>query len=127
MTLGDLDLTPAAHVAIHDEAISPALMISHSRRPGGATLLSLAETLMSGRGSAGAHSNEDEVDSLPHTPFLVHFVLGNFFLAMFLVSLTIFTLLLNMTWFTVLRDARLMRDQAFSNTARVSYHLYHTK
>jgi len=82
----DLNSTPAAHVTIRDEVIYHAFMTSHSRKPGDPTLITLTGTLKSGRGSADTCTDQDEIDVLPSTPFLVHFVLGNFFLAILLIS-----------------------------------------
>jgi hypothetical protein len=50
----------------------------------------------------------------------VDFVLGNFFLATFLISLVILIVSFIVTWFTVLRDARSMNDRVLSNATGVS-------
>ena len=63
-------------------------------------------------------AEEDKVRS--PTPPLVHFVLGNFALAMLLISLIIFVVFFVVAWLTVLRDARSMRDQVLSNATGVS-------
>jgi hypothetical protein len=98
----------------------PALPAGHSRKPGDPISLSPAETLKSSRGSADACVDEDEIDAMSPTPSLVHFVLGNFAFAMTLISLIVFIAFFAVTWLTVLRDARSMRDQVLSNAAGVS-------
>ena len=66
-------------------------------------------------------ADEDEVRS--PTPSLVHFVLGNFAFAMFLISLTIFIVFFAVAWLTILRDARSIGDQVLSNATGVSISL----
>ena len=70
-----------------------------------------------------------EIDAIPLTPFLVNFVFGNFFLATFLISLATLIVFLIVVWLTVLRDARLMKDQVLSNATRpgVSHHPYYNE
>ena len=55
----------------------------------------------------------------------VQFVLGNFFLAMFLISLIILLLFSTVTWFTVLQDAGSMSD--LSNATGVSLRSCHNE
>ena len=49
----------------------------------------------------------------------VDIILGNFFLATFLISLIICIVSFIVTWFTVLRDARSINDQTLSNVTGV--------
>jgi len=79
--------------------------------------------------SARTSVHRDEIDVMPHPPALstrspVHFVLGNFLFATFLISLIIFIIFFAVTWFTVLQDARLMNDWVHSNVAGVSMCLH---
>ena len=83
-----------------------------------------AGTLKSSRGSADACAGEDEISAVPPNHSFAHFVLGNFALAMFLISLIIFIVFFAVTWFTVIRDARLMKNQLLSNTTGVSLSFY---
>ena len=53
----------------------------------------------------------------------VHFVLGNFFFAMFSISLIIFSFFA-VTWLAVLQDVRSMNDRMFSNVTGVRLCLY---
>jgi len=109
--------TPAVHVGICAEVSSPALPAGHSSQPGNHVSPSPAGTFEFSRGSAGVG---DEIDAMPPTPSLIHFVLGNFAFAMFLIFLLIFIVFFVVTWLTVLRDARLVRDQVHSNVTGVS-------
>ena len=115
--------TPAANIDIYAEVLSPTLQIGPSKRPGDPISLRPAGTLKSGRRSADACVDEDEINAMPPTPFLVHFVLGNFAFAMFFISLIVFIVFFAVTWLTVLRDARSMVDQVLSNVTGVSLSL----
>ena len=106
ITPEDLVSTPAAHVDICAEVPSPALST------GDPISYSPAGIPKSSRGSVDARVNEDGIYAIPPTPSLVHFVLGNFALAMFLISLIISIVFFAVTWLTVLRDPRSMNDQA---------------
>jgi len=110
--------TPAANIDICAEALSPTLQTGRSKRPGDPISLRPARTLKSGR-SADACVDEDEINAMPPTPSLVHFVLGNFAIAMSLISLIIFTVFFVVTWLNVLRDARSMIDQVRFNVTGV--------
>jgi len=124
ITPEDLVSTPAVHISICTEVLSSALPTGYSIKPRDSIVLSPAGTFKSSGGSAGARVNEDEINAMPGpTPSLVHFVLGNFILAMFLISLIIFIVFFAVTWLTVLRDARLMKDQVLSNATGVSISL----
>ena len=57
----------------------------------------------------------------------LRFVLGNFFLAVFLISLVISTTFFAVAWFTVFRDARSMNHQVVSNVTGVSLHLHYNE
>ena len=67
-------------------------------------------------------ADEDEI--MPPTPSLVYFVLGNFALAMLLISLIILIPSFAVAWLTVFRDARSMSDQVLSNATGVSLSPY---
>jgi len=113
ITPEDLVSIPAVHVGISAEVLSPALPTGHSRKPNDLISPSPAGTLKSSRGSAGGYVDEEEINVMPPSPSLIHFVLANFALAMLLISLTIFVVFFfAVAWLTVLRDARSMRDQA---------------
>ena len=63
---------------------------------------------------------EDGNDMTPHpstvyTQSPIHFVLTNFFIAMFLISLVIFVIFFAVTWL-ILRDARMVDLRMFSNS-----------
>lgn len=81
--------------------------------------------------SAGASPDElRDIDVLPRpsttpTRSPVHFVLGNFFFAMFSISLIIFFFFFAITWLTALQDVPSINDQMFSNMSGVSLYLYH--
>ena len=79
-------------------------------------------TSLPGELSSGTFTNED-VSMIPR-PSPVHFVLGNFFLAMLLISLIIFTIFVTVTWFTVLQDTGSMEDWVLSNVTGVSICLH---
>jgi len=118
----DLVSTPAAHVRA--EVLSPALSTDHPRKPGDPISLSPAVTLESSRGSADACVDEDEANVMLPTPSIIRSVLGSFAFAVFLISLAILTVFFAVTWLTVLRDARSMKDQILSDVAGVSLALY---
>ena len=72
---------------------------------------------------------EDATDATLRPPTLytrcsIHFVLGNFFVAIPLISLIIFVIFFAVTWF-VLWDARSLNLRVFSNSTGVSLCLYH--
>ena len=76
---------------------------------------------------------EDGIDMIPHLSVLsprslVRFVLGNIFVAMFLISLIIFVIFFAVNWF-ILRDVRSMgvNLQVFSNSTGVSLCLYYNE
>ena len=83
------------------------------------THVDIRATPKSSRASVDACVGEEELNAAPPIPSLVHFILGNFAFAMFLISLIIFIVSFAVTWFTVLRDARLMKDQVLSDTTGV--------
>ena len=62
----------------------------------------------------------DEDETKPPTPPLVHFFLGKFTLAIFLISLIIFIVVFAVAWLTIFRDARSMSDQVLFNATGVS-------
>ena len=77
---------------------------------------------------ASTFVNEGEI--IPHPSILstrsaIHLVLDNFFFAMSLMSLAVFTCFFAVTWFTVLQDAQSMNDWVLSNVTGVSLCLYH--
>ena len=77
-----------------------------------------------GRLSVGASAEDDETRPMSpsHTLSIrspVDFVLGNFFLATFLISLIILIASFIVTWFTVLQDARFVNDRALLNATGV--------
>jgi len=116
----DLVPTPAvSNIDICAEALSPALQTGRSRRPGDPIPLIPAGTLKSGGGPADA-CVDDDISSTPPTPSLVNFALENFVIAMSLISLIVSVIFFAVTLFTVLRDARSMKDQVPSNTTGVS-------
>ena len=67
---------------------------------------------------------EGEINVMAPTPSLIHSVLGNFALTLFTISLTLFAIFFAVTWFTVFRDARLMKGQVFSDANGVSLYVY---
>jgi len=104
--------TLAPHIHICAEALSPALQTCKS------TSLSPART----KSSKGV--GEDKINAMHPITSLVHSVLGNFAIAMSLISFIVFTVFFAMTWLTVLRGARSMIDQALSNATGVRLSLY---
>jgi len=112
-----LDSALTVSVETHEGVVSPALPTSHSSDP---TLFGPGIPNF-GRGSAEGCADKDEINASPPTPPLIHFVLGNFFFATFLISLIISIIFFAVTWFTIFHDARLMRDQALSNANGVSH------
>jgi len=123
---GDLDSTPAVHIDTSGKLISPTLLTTHPNKPSGSTLSSPI-TLNFGTGFADSCADEDQINAFPPTPSLIRFVLGNFFFATSLIFLTLFIVFFAVTWFTVLWDARLMRDQVLSNVNGVSLYVYCNK
>jgi len=119
----DLVPTPAIDIDVCTAALSPTLQTGRSRGSGDPISLSPAGPLKSGRRSADACVDEDEINAMPPIPFLVRFVLGNFAFAMFFISLIVFIVFFAVTWLTVLRDARSMIDQVLSNATGVSLSL----
>jgi len=113
----DLVPAPATHIDIRAEVPSPVLQIG--RKPGDANSFTPAGTLKSDGEPADARV-DGEINVTPPTPSLIHFVLGNFVISMSLISLIISTVFFAVTWLTVLRDARSMKDQVLSNTTGVS-------
>ena len=107
----------------HDEAVSPALhAMPTSSHPGEPIDYTFDPgTPKSNRQSVDTPVNRDEIDETPHSHALpVHFVLGNFFIATFSISLIIFLIFFTVTWFAVLQDARSMNDRVLSNVSGVS-------
>jgi len=123
---GDLSPTPTPHVDTSDKVTSPALLTTHPNKPSGSTLSS-PRILNSGMGFADSCADEDKINAMLPTPSLTRFVLGNFFFATFSIFLTLFIVFFAVTWFTVLRDARLMRDQVLSDVNGVSLYVYCNK
>jgi len=121
-TSSNLVLTPA--VRVRAEISSPVPSTRHSRKPRDPIPLSPTVTLKSGKRSMDACANEDEVNMMPPTPSLIHSVLGNFAFAVFLISLAVLIVFFAVTWLTVLRDARSMKDQVLSNVTGASLPLY---
>jgi len=117
-----LDSAPTVNVDTYEKVTSPTLPTSHSSDP---TLLGPGAPNFDGW-SAESCVDKDEVNASPPAPSLAQFVLGSFFFAMFLISLITFIVFFAVTWFTVCWDARLMKDQAFSNANGVSLHTYFT-
>lgn len=80
--------------------------------------------------SASTSVDGGEIDVIPHHPLAlptrspVHFVLGNFLFATFLITLIIFIAFFTLTWFTVLQSARSMNDWVLSNAVGVSLCLH---
>jgi len=96
-----------------DEAVPDTVLTDHSWKPNNPT--PSFRTPMSNNHPADASVDEGEVNTAPHpsafsTRSPVQFVLGNFFLAIFLISLIVLLLFSTVTWFTVLQDARSMSD-----------------
>jgi hypothetical protein len=128
----DPNPTPATHIGNNDEGVSPALdttSTNDSRKPSDPALS--AGILKSSGRSVDTSAEEDKGRMISPSRALpaqspVDFVLGNFFLATFLISLTISIVVLIVTWFTVLRDARSMNDRVLSNATGVSLCLYHS-
>ena len=81
-------------------------------------------TLKPSKEPADACADEGEINVAPPIPSLVHFALGSFAFAMFLISLITFVVFFAVTWLTVIRDARLMKDQVLSNATGVSLSFY---
>jgi len=105
----DLVPTPAPHIDICTEVLSPVL------EPCEPSSLSSTRSLKSGKGV-----DEDKINAMHPITSLVHSVLANFVIAMSLISSIIFAVFFAVTWFTVLRDVRLMKDQVLSNATGVS-------
>jgi len=113
-----------------DEAVSPighATSIVYSRNHG--HLAPGLGTPKSDCQSVGTSAN-DAIDIAPRPSALniqssIRFVLGNFFIAMLLISLIIFVIFFAVTWF-ILRDVRSLNLQVFSNSTGVSpFQLHH--
>lgn len=113
----------------HDEAASPLHTTStdHSENlgdpiPGNGTPKSDSQ-------SANTFADNDKPNVIPYpsihsTQSPVNFALDNFFFAMSLISLIVFTTFSAMTWFTVLQDTRSMTDRVLLNATGVSLCLY---
>ena len=114
----------------HDEATSPPLhrgSTGHSGEP--PTIGPLGNSESDGRSVDTSANAEDWIDIIPRPPALsirspARFMLGNFFIAMVLISLIIFIIFFAVTRFT-LRDAQPMDFRVFSNSTGVSLCLYH--
>ena len=92
----------------------------------------LGTPIRSGNRSVDTVADQD-INRIPRpsaisTQSPVHFVLGNFFLAVLLITLIIFTFFFAVTWFTVFQDARSITNRILSNGATgVSTCLAHIK
>ena len=75
-------------------------------------------------GSVDNYTDDDVVNTTPRTQSLIHFVLGNFFFAMFSISLTLSIIFFAATWFTVLRDRWFIKGQANPDPNAVSLHIH---
>ena len=116
-------------------AMPPALYTTptgHSGKPRDSTRGSRT-TNLDGHPADTFTDMEDGIDIIPRFSVLsprslVRFVLGNIFVAMFLISLTIFIIFFAVNWF-ILRDVRSMNVnlQVFSNSTGVSLCLYHSE
>ena len=74
----------------------------------------------------------DKEDVIPHpstfpTRSPVHVVLGNFFLAIFLISSIVLIAFFTVAWFTVLQDAQSVNEWATSNVTGVSLCSHHSE
>ena len=118
----ELRSIPAIHIDTHDEVIPPTLPTIHRNEPNGPTL-SGSRIRNPGMASANNYADEDVINATPLTSSLIHFVLGNFFLAMFSISLVLSIAFFAVAWFTVLRDTRLMKDQVFHDVNGVSLYV----
>lgn len=119
----ELDSIPAIQVATHGEAVSPTLpTVNPNKRSD--TVLSSSGTLNSSTGPTDSCADEGVIDAILPTISLTHLILDNFCFAVSSITLTLFIVSFAVAWFTVLRDARLMKDQARSSTDGVSLHIY---
>ena len=76
--------------------------------------------------SGGAEDTIDTTSSTLYTRSSIYLVLGNFFIAMFLISVIIFLIFLTVNWF-ILQDTRSLNHRVFSNSTGVSLCLYHNE
>ena len=113
----------------HGEAASPLHTTStgHCDNPGDP--IPGDGTPKSDSQSANTFADNDELSMIPYpsvhsTRSPINFALDNFFFAMSLISLIVFTTFSAVTWFTVLQDARSMNDRVFPNATGVSLCLY---
>ena len=113
--------TPAAHVRV--ELSSLAVPIGCRRKPGDLISPTRTRTLKPSGRSANACTDEDEIDAMSPTPSLIHSILGNFASAMFSISLIISIVFFAVTWLTILRSARSIKDQILPNATGVSLSL----
>jgi len=74
--------------------------------------------------SLDSHTSDDVIKTTPSTPPLIHFVLENFFLAMFSISLTLFIIFFVMAWLTAPHHTRLMKEQVLPDVNAVSLHIH---
>ena len=122
------------HDSRHDETVSPTLRTTptnHSGKPddhivGPGTPKSNSRSV-----DTSADEDDRKINMTPRSSALstrspVHFVLGNFFFAMFLISLVISVIFFAVAWFTVLRDAWSMDHPVPYNGTGVSQSLYHS-
>jgi len=98
--------TPASRARA--EVLFPVPPAGYPRKPGDPILLIPAPTF------------KNAVSAMSPAPSLIHSALGNLAFAMSLISLVIFIICFAMTWLTVLRDARLIKDQVLPNVTGVS-------
>ena len=122
----ELGSTPAIHIDTHDEVIPPTLPTIHRNEPNGPTLFS-SRVFNPGMASVNNYADEDVINATPLTSSLIHFVLGNFFLAMFSISLILSITFFAVAWFTVLRNTRLMKDQVLHDVNGVSLYICYNK
>ena len=113
----------------HDKTVSPQVFLTTSTSRLGKPSNTAQPGLKSPNSSSlsvDTSVDEDEINTIPRpsTPVPgrspVHFVLGNFLLAISSISFTIFTIFFTVIWFTVLQDARSVSHRDFSNVTGVS-------
>ena len=114
--------TPAIHIDTHDRVIPSTLLTIHRNEPNGPTLPS-PRICDPGMASVNNYADEDVINATPLTSSLIHFVLGNFFLALFSISLVLSIAFFAVAWFTVLRDTLLMKDQVLHDVNGVSLYV----
>ena len=119
----DPDSIPPIHISKNGEGVprAPATTsTTDSWQPNDPTLTKSGRLPV----DTPADEDEDHVISPSHALSIrspIDFVLGNFFLATFLISLIILIVSFIVTWFTVLRDVRSVDDRALSGATGVSF------